>query len=161
MRIRLAIRKLVARKNSAIVVALFLISIIPGYFLSIVPAPLLHYVLYRDINSEIRTALLVIPEGAYILFIYFGAKRLFSLTRKKAFKALFFGTSLTSFALGLKTFVEYPEMLSSSGYGWLTGGVEVHFFGNVDLSAIAFFIATILWDILLGSLFAALQIMLT
>ena len=95
-----------------------------------------------------------------MLFVVFGAKRFFSLTRKRACKILFLGASISSFAFGLWAFVSYPEILASGGYTWLTGGREYRF-GSVTLSAIAFFVATILWDILLGSLFAVLQSLLT
>lgn len=163
MRIRLTklLRKLLAKKNLADFLALFLVGTILSCDLSFVPTPLLHYILYKDVASGVNIVLILGLAAFIMLSVFYGAKRLFSLTRKRAFKILFVGASVFSFTSGLWTFFCYPEILASGGYGWLTGGVEWHIGVGVALSSLAFFVAVILWDILLGSLFAALQSLLT
>jgi len=162
MRIRLAktLEKSFAKKNLTILSVLILGAAL-SIDLSLVPAPLLHFVLGKDILSGFETVLRISGAGALLSSAAFGAKRFFSLSRKRACKILFIGASIASFASGLFTFVKYPEILASGGYGWLIGGTDLIFFGTVTLSAVVFFVAAILWDILLGSLFAALQSFLT
>jgi hypothetical protein len=137
-------------------VTLFVAGGAIAYFLSLVPKPLLHLLIYRDVLSEwivIIVPILTISLLALILT----EKRYLGLSRKKLRRMLFIGIAFFSFVLAFITFMSYPTVLNSKGYGWLTGGTEYYLGNSVNLSSVAFFIASILWDTVIGSLFGFLE----
>jgi membrane protease YdiL (CAAX protease family) len=137
-------------------IVLFALGVLVGYALSFAPDPLLHFLIYKDVGSEL-VGILIIVLIVMVLVPLFLEKRLFGITRKKVYRMLSIGISLSSFLLAFYTFLNYPSILASGGYGWLTGGIEWHLSGGVSMSAIAYFIAVILWDALIGSAFATLE----
>jgi hypothetical protein len=129
-----------------------------GYFLNLAPDPLLHFLIYKDFSSELA-GILVFVCVAVLLISIFGGKRPFGITRKRAYRILAMGISISSFVLAFITFLSYPSIIASTSHGWL---VQTNFIiGGVSMGSLVFFVASILWDILIGSAFAILEHLLT
>lgn len=164
------VRRKVAKKNLLLNLIPLAVGLFVGYGLSnFIPTVLLHYLLYWDIYSMLGVVVLsLIPIIMLVLFLL-EAKRL-GLSKRKARKTFFLGISISAFALGFWTFVNYPSILASD-YSWLTEGINIYFvrqyvptgkpFIDANLGALIFFIASILWDGFIGSFFAVLEHLLT
>jgi len=164
------VKKKIAKNNLLSNFIPLILGLFVGYVFSLVPIPLLHYLLYKDMPSILRLLILFSLISATTLTVYLGPKPYFGFTRKKARKTLFLGISISSFALGLWTFLNYPSILASD-YSWLTGGRNIYLarpyilpgaiFVDVTLGALEFFIAAIVWEGFIGSFFAVLEHLLT
>ena len=146
------------KKLQIVEISLSALGAFLGYVLNLTPEPLLHSLIYNDISSEL--AVILIGVGVVMLLILIlGRKRPFGITRKRAYKMLFTGISLSSFFFALITFLRYPSIIASTSYGWL---VQYNWIvGGVSMGSVVFFIASILWDTLVGSAFAILEHLLT
>lgn len=164
------VRRKLSKKNLLVNLIPLAVGLVVGYGLSDrIPTDLLHYLLYWDMSSMLRVVFLSLIPLIMVVVILFGAKRL-GFSKKKARKPFFVGISISAFALGFWTFVNYPSILSSD-YSWLTEGINIYFvrqyvptgkpFIDANLGALIFFIASILWDGFIGSFFAVLEHLLT
>jgi hypothetical protein len=132
---------------------LILLGVGIGILLSFAPEPLLHALIYGDISSIAKIFVILVITILPILI--FWGKRPFGITKKQAYRMFSIGISGISFILALITFLRYPVILGSSDYEWLVR--ENWFIGDVSMSSLVFFVASILWDTLIGSAFVALE----
>ena len=164
------VRKKLAKKNLLLNLIPLAVGLSVGYGLSnFIPTLLLHYLLYRDMSCMLGVVVLTLIWVITLVSFLLVAKHL-GLSKKKARKTFFVGISISAFALGFWTFLNYPSILASD-YSWLTEGINIYFvrqyvptgkpFIDANLGALIFFIASILWDGLIGSFFAVLEHLLT
>lgn len=132
---------------------LILLGVGIGILLSFTPEPLLHALIYGDISSIAE--IFVILVITILPILVFWKKRPFGITRKQAYRMFSIGASGTSFILAFITFLRYPVILGSSDYGWLVR--QNWFIGGVSMGSLVFFVASILWDTLIGSAFVTLE----
>ncbi|MGA2768795.1 MAG: hypothetical protein ABSF24_10855 [Candidatus Bathyarchaeia archaeon] len=150
-------KKLLTIKPSLIVYGVL------GIVLNFAPEPLLHYLIYNDFSSELAVILVCLIVILIVPLIL--EKRFLGTTRKKdytkAYKWFFIGISLSSFFLALITFLRYPSTIASNSYSWLVGGNWIISGVSSALGSVVFFVASILWDTLIGLAFAILERLLT
>lgn len=112
--------------------------------------PLLYGLVYRNAVSFFWAA--VIVGGGILIMVSFGEKHPLGLSRKQGYRMFSIGVSGVSFLLALVTFLRYPVIMASTAYGWLVA--QNWIVGGVSMGSLVFFVASILWDTLIGSFFA-------
>lgn len=132
---------------------LIMLGILEGIYLGFSPKMILQALILHDSFSIIKSILLVITLGVTVLILW--KKRPFGMTRKQAYRIFAIGISVTSFIFALITFLNYPIILSSNNYNWMI--TTEWNIGGVSMGSLAFFNASILWNILTGSFFGLLE----
>lgn len=132
---------------------LIMLGILEGIYLGFSPKMILQALILHDSFSIIKSILLVLILGVTVLILW--EKRPCGMTRKQAYRMFAVGISVISFIFALITFLNYPIILSSNNYNWMiTTGWNI---GGVSMGSLAFFNASILWNILTGSFFGLLE----
>jgi hypothetical protein len=146
------------KKLQTVEISLIVLGAFLGYVLSLTLIPLLHYLIYHDLSSEFLGIFIGVGIPS-LLTVIFGERHIFGITRRRAYKWFSVGISAISFALAFRQFIDYPGIMASTSYGWL---VQTNWIiGGVSMGSLVFFVASILWDTLIGSAFAILEHLLT
>lgn len=132
---------------------LIIIGISEGIYLGFAPEMILRALILHDFASIIESIILVLILVVTGLILW--EKRPCGMTRKQAYRMFAIGISVISFIFALITFLKYPVILGSNKYDWMIPSAWN--IGGVSMGSLAFFNASILWNILTGSFFGLLE----
>lgn len=132
---------------------LIIIGILEGTYLGFAPEMILRALILHDSVSIIKSIMIVLILGVTGLILW--EKRPCGMTRKQAYRMFAIGISVISFIFALITFLRYPVILGSNNYDWMV--TTAWNIGGVSMGSLAFFNASILWNILIGSFFGLLE----